>query len=244
MANGAPKPSPKFSGIRKWWREDVVKLLATGAVAGLAAVVGSALTYLATMRDVELKNRAAMRDMELKYQNLNEVAKLQNDTAVKDLNLKMIDLSLAILAGEKGGADEPANADGYVLARDFAIKALSKASDIPVSDSDRAKWAKAGAIQLGSVPSPMSASMPVEPNANAATAGLVYSDETQTHLTVCIGEQFARCPPGTKNHFTCYTDIKEITSRACPANDGVSKERQVYGGNRCGYGVYDITCNS
>lgn len=222
-AKGQPRPKN-----RPKWQVDIIKLLSTGAVAALAATIGSVLTYKATIRDTDLK-----------YENLNRVAELQNSTAIQDLKLKMVDLSLAILAGDKGGADVREN-EGYVLARDFAIKALSKASDIPISDKDREVWAKAGAIRLGTVTWQVASTAPSDPNANAPS-GFAYADEQRTKLTVCIGERFERCPPGTRNHFTCDQDIKQIVERACPVQ-GDFKRMAVYAGNRCGYGVYEITC--
>jgi hypothetical protein len=234
----AEKPKASSARRRPAWQTDIFKLLATGAIAGFAAILGSYLTYLGTSKDIDLKYHNLNRDLDLKYGSMNREAELKNSTAIKELNIKIIDLTLSILAGEKGGAKERDN-EGYILARDFAIKALSKAAEIPVSDADRIAWAKAGPIPL----SPVSMN-PALVNENAGTDDLVFDDAVANGVTVCIGEHFSGCPSGTKNHYTCGTSLDRVVAAACPKNGGVSTLTLSRGGNRCGYATYDIVCNS
>lgn len=66
----------------------------------------------------------------------------------RELDLKMVDVSLAILAGEKGGKESSAD-DSYVLSRTFALEALSKFSGIAIGDDEIKRWAVSGAIPHG-----------------------------------------------------------------------------------------------
>lgn len=200
------------------WKIDLAKIAATGTVAAVAAVIASALTYLAAIYDSNGRQL---------------IAKLQNDTAVKEINLKMIDLSLDILAGEKGGANERENA-GYVLSRDFAIRALSKASEIEISDKDRAAWAAAEAIQLRSAGAV---------NENTSIDTFVFDDANKSRLRVCIGEFFSGCSEGVRNHFTCGTSLDDVAAMACPAGAKLTLTLN-RGGNRCGYATYNVECNT
>jgi hypothetical protein len=66
----------------------------------------------------------------------------------RELDLKMVDTALAILAGEKGG-NEAADDQGYVLSRTFALRALKQYSKVEITDDEMSEWALSGALQSG-----------------------------------------------------------------------------------------------
>ncbi|HEV7319427.1 MAG TPA: hypothetical protein VGO04_12560 [Ensifer sp.] len=66
--------------------------------------------------------------------------------AGRDLDIKMIELSLSILGGEKGGADDPAEDVSYVEARLFALRTLKKYSGVEIADEVMRPWAQGGRI--------------------------------------------------------------------------------------------------
>lgn len=76
--------------------------------------------------------------------------------ASRELDLKMVDVSLAILSGEKGGipdevADQAAY-DEYYEARKFALRALERYSGVPIEEGAKERWARSGKISFGIVP--------------------------------------------------------------------------------------------
>ena len=58
----------------------------------------------------------------------------------RELDIKMVDVSLAILRGEKGDGKEKQS----VHARTFALRALSQYSGVKLKDSDLNSWAESG----------------------------------------------------------------------------------------------------
>jgi hypothetical protein len=74
--------------------------------------------------------------------------------AGRELDQKMVDISLAILSGQKGGVTTQGTGDGdqYYYGRLFALRTLSKYSQVEIPAAEMAAWAKSGAISFGSYP--------------------------------------------------------------------------------------------
>jgi hypothetical protein len=68
----------------------------------------------------------------------------------RELDLKMMDVSLSILSGEKGGVDDDTNSE-YLPGRMFALDALEKSSGVKIEKKE--EWAKSGKLSLGDVSS-------------------------------------------------------------------------------------------
>ncbi len=160
---GTPKPQRRESVARQRqvaFEVDIPKLLATGAVAAVGAIIGAVLTFLAQMSEIDRKyanlnasledtHLAQMAEIQRKYDNLDAEMQVKYEAANREVDIKMIEIGLAILSGEKGDAEELKSDPGYTIPRTFAIKALSKASGIALSEDDVKAWAKAGATTLG-----------------------------------------------------------------------------------------------
>lgn len=115
----------------------------------------------------------------------------------RELDIKMIDISLAILAGERGGVDAEVNDEKtyaeYRLARTFALKVLSKYSGVPLSEVEITEWAQSGKISFGDVPAELRgwANMPyfssITPYGISGSSGLLNGSAG----TVFTEEQWA-----------------------------------------------------
>jgi hypothetical protein len=69
----------------------------------------------------------------------------------RELDIKMVDISLAILSGDRGGADG-GDAKEYTNARMFALRALSRYSHVDIPSDEMQAWAESGLISFGAVP--------------------------------------------------------------------------------------------
>lgn len=214
-------------------RDDLIKLVLTGVLGGIVGVMGAILTFMASVTDTTETNNQLKEVARLQQETSQRIAEIEQATTMRDLNLKMIDISLSILAGEKGGADKPEDVESYRIARNFAILALSKASEIPISDTDRENWANGAATPLGSIP----VAQPMDVNADAALGVVAES----TKFSVCVGEFFRGCPASTTVHVGCSQDIQAVIDRTCPAG-GTFVRTLTRGGNACGYATFDVTC--
>jgi len=66
----------------------------------------------------------------------------------RELDLKMVDVSLAILRGDKGDSEK----EQSIIAREFALRALRKYSNVELKDNDLNEWVKTGgALQFNSL---------------------------------------------------------------------------------------------
>lgn len=74
----------------------------------------------------------------------------------RELDLKMVDISLSILSGDRGGVgkdvDSKSAYEEYRLARLFALRALSKYSGVEIPEDEMAQWATSGRIAFGAIP--------------------------------------------------------------------------------------------
>lgn len=73
----------------------------------------------------------------------------------RELDIRMVELSLSILSGERpisGSGSEAKIADQYYQSRMFALRALSKYSSVHIAPEDMEDWARAGLISFGTLP--------------------------------------------------------------------------------------------
>lgn len=72
----------------------------------------------------------------------------------RELDIRMVELSLSILGGEKGGVDTD-ETDGfgeYEVARRFAVRALKRYAGVTLSDEEEKAWAESGSVSFGKIP--------------------------------------------------------------------------------------------
>jgi|GEM_PF-1756769 hypothetical protein len=74
-------------------------------------------------------------------------------TASRDLDIRMVDISLSILSGDKGVGTVDEKTEEYLYSRTFALRSLAKYSGVDIPPDDLDAWAKSGKIAFGPVPS-------------------------------------------------------------------------------------------
>jgi hypothetical protein len=126
MAAGAGSQAKQQTAAPTGWI-GVLNLLATGAVAAVLGAVSAMVVGYFTFT--------------------NEG---------RDLDIRMVDISLAILAGERGGVDGTVDTEQsfeeYKMARLFALRALEQYSHVTIPDPEKEIWARSGKISFGDVP--------------------------------------------------------------------------------------------
>ena len=135
-----PRPERLDAARRRTWQIEIPKAILPVLAGAVAGIVGGVLTYLTQMSQITATYETQKEEIARKYDNLDG-----------DLNIKIMDLSLAILAGDKGDAEELKSDPGYVVPRTFAIRALQGASGIYLTPEEVKAWAGAGAtaVSLG-----------------------------------------------------------------------------------------------
>lgn len=119
----------------------------------------------------------------------------------RELDIKMVDVSLSILSGERGRSkqdiDSASAYQEYKLARLFALRTLSKYSGVSISKSEMEEWAAGGRISFGPIPSNL---------------------EQWEALKALIERYSDGCPPGFTRREEEPKDCVEIANPDAPAD--------------------------
>lgn len=112
----------------------------------------------------------------------------------RELDIRMVDVALTILAGENKGTDsEPA--------RLYALSLLNEYGGVPITIADRQKWAKSGDLPIGIFPTPSTASYisPGKSDFSDATAEQWSKKPTPKVMTMPGGQSSPSTSPEQLN---------------------------------------------
>jgi hypothetical protein len=123
----------------------------------------------------------------------------------RELDIKMVELSLSILAGERGGVVEDkagTQAYGeYEISRLFALRALSRYSGVALSTEEMQAWAESGSISFGELAPDLQAYQQSVSKMVASARDFVLVDNS-------IGIRFGRFTLG--RDLSCERPLREM----------------------------------